>query len=72
MKEVDSISCTGVIHKSSFDKTSFIYFVHFNELDLEETINEVDIEKLVFTSDDWIVMKDLDVFVRGRNYQSSC
>ena len=51
-------------HKSSFDKTSFIYFVHFTELDLEETINEADIEKLVFTSDDWIVMKDLDVFVR--------
>ena len=64
MKEVDSISCTGVIHNCSFDKTSFIYFVHFNELDLEETINEADIEKLVFTSDDWIVMKDLDVFVR--------
>ena len=64
MKEVDSIWCTGVIHRSSFDKTSFIYFVHFTELDLEETINEVDIEKLVFTSDDWIVMKDLDVFVK--------
>ncbi len=45
-------------------KTSFLYFVHFTELDLEETISEDDIGKLVFAPDDWIVMKKLDVFVK--------
>ncbi len=38
--------------------------MHFTELDLEEAIIEADIDKLVFSSDDWIVMKDLDVFVK--------
>ena len=63
MKEVDSIWCTGVIHRSGFNKTSFLYFVHFTKLDLKETIVKDDIDKLVFSSDEWIVMKDLDVFV---------
>ena len=64
IKDVDNIWCTGVIHMCGFDKTSFLYFVHFTKLDLEETINEDDIENLVFASDDWIVMKDLDDFVK--------
>ena len=38
--------------------------MHFTELDLKEAIIEDDIDKLVFSSDDWIVMKDLDVFVK--------
>ncbi len=38
--------------------------MHFTELDLEEAIIEDDIDKLVLSSDDWIVMKDLDVFVK--------
>ena len=38
--------------------------MHFTELDLEEAIIEDDIDKLVFSSNDWIVMKDLDVFVK--------
>jgi hypothetical protein len=66
---VDNIWCTGVIHRSGFDKTSFLYFVHFTELDLEEAIIEDDIDKFVFSSDEWIVMKDLDVFVKvGTTY----
>ena len=64
IKDVDNIWCTGVIHRSGFDKTSFLYFVHSTELDLKEAIIEDDIDKLVFSSDDWIVMKDLDVFVK--------
>ena len=52
IKEVDNILCTGVIHRSSFDKTSFLNFVHFTELDIEEAIFGDDIDKLVFSSDD--------------------
>jgi hypothetical protein len=48
IKEVDNIWCTGVIHRSGFDKTSFLYFVHFTELDLEEAIAEDDIDKFFF------------------------
>ncbi len=53
-----------MIHRCGFDKTSFLKCVHFTKLDLEEPIVEDDIDKLVFSSDDWIVMKDLDVFVK--------
>ena len=44
--------------------TSFVYFVHFTKLDLEEPIVEDDIDKFVFSSDDWIVLKDLGAFVK--------
>ncbi len=37
--------------------------MHFTELDLEEANIKDDIDKLVFSSDEWIVMKDLDVFM---------
>ena len=39
--------------------------MHFTELDLKEAIIEDDIDKLVFSSDDWIVIKVLNVFVKG-------
>ena len=35
-----------------------------NEVDLEECIMEDEIDQFVFSSDGWIVMKDLDVFVK--------
>ena len=50
-------------HTQGFDKTSFLYFVHFTNLDFEENIVKDDIDKFIFSSDEWIVMKDLDVFV---------
>ena len=41
--------------------------MRLGEVDLEETINEDEMDKCVFYSDDWIVMKDLDVFVIVHN-----
>ena len=63
IKEVDDISCTGVIHRVVFDQNTFLYSVRLGEVDLEETIDEDEMKKYVFYSDDWIVMKDMDVFV---------
>ncbi len=34
-----------------------------NEVDIKESLMEDEIDQYVFTSDEWIVMKDLDVFV---------
>ncbi len=54
-KEVDNIWCTGVIHRCGFDKTSFLYLCILLNLIFD---------KFVFSSDEWIVMKDIDVFVQ--------
>ncbi len=43
IKEVDNIWCTGAIYRSGLNMMSFVYFVHFTELDFEETIVEDDI-----------------------------
>ncbi len=64
IKEVDDIWCTGVIHRVIFEKKSFVYSVKLNEVDFEESIMEDEIDQFVFASDGWIVMKDLDVFVK--------
>ena len=64
IKEVDNIWCTGVIHRVVFEKKSFLYSVKLNEVDIEESIMEDEIDQFVFSSDEWIVMKDLDVFVK--------
>jgi hypothetical protein len=63
IKEVDDICCTGVIHRVVFEKESFLYSVKLNEVNIEESIMEDEIDQFVFSSDEWIVMKDLDVFV---------
>ena len=59
---MDNICCTGVIHRAVFEKKLFMYSVKLNEVDFEEGIMEID--QFVFSSDGWIVMKDLDVFVK--------
>ena len=64
IKEMDDILCTGVIHRVIFEKKSFVYSVKLNEVDFEESIMEDEIDQFVFASDGWIVMKDLDVFVK--------
>jgi hypothetical protein len=64
IKEVDGIWCTGVIHRVVFEKKSFLYSVKLNEVDIKESIMEDEIDQFVFSSDEWIVMKDLDVFVK--------
>lgn len=61
---MDDILCTGVIHRVIFEKKSFVYSVKLNEVDFEESIMEDEIDQFVFASDGWIVMKDLDVFVK--------
>jgi hypothetical protein len=38
--------------------------VKLNEVDIKESIMEDEIDQFVFSSDEWIVMKDLDVFVK--------
>ena len=48
IKDVDNTWCTGVIHSCGFDKTSFLYFVHFTKFDLEQPIVEDDIDSLFF------------------------
>jgi hypothetical protein len=63
IKEVDGIWCTGVIHRVVFEKKSFVYSVKLNDVNIEESIIENEIDQFVFVSDGWIVMKDLDVFV---------
>jgi hypothetical protein len=63
IKEFDNISCAGVIHRVVYEQNTFMYSVSFFEVDLEETFKEDEITKHVFFYDDWIVMKDLDVFV---------
>ena len=67
IKEMDNICCTGVIHRVIFEKKSFVYSVKLNEVDIEEGIMEDEIDPFVFASDGWIVMKDLDVFVKVGN-----
>ena len=42
----------------------FHHSVKLNEVDNEEVIMEDEIDSCIFTSDEWIVMKDLDVFVK--------
>jgi len=64
IKEVDGIWCTGVIHRVVFEKKLFLYSVKLNEVDIKECIMEDEIDQFVFSSDEWIVMKDLDVFVK--------
>jgi hypothetical protein len=67
IKEMDNICCTGVIHRVIFEKKSFVYSVKLNEADIEEGIMEDEMDQFVFASDGWIVMKDLDVFVKVGN-----
>ena len=67
IKEMNDILCTGVIHRVIFEKNSFVYSVKLNEVDFEEGIMEDEIDQFVFSSDGWIVMKDLDVFVKVGN-----
>jgi hypothetical protein len=67
IKEMDNICCTGVIHRVIFEKKSFVYSVKLNEVDIEEGIMEDEMDQFVFASDGWIVMKDLDVFVKVGN-----
>ena len=67
IKEMDDILCTGVIHRVIFEKKSFVYSVKLNEVDFEEGIMEDEIDQFVFSSDGWIVMKDLDIFVKVGN-----
>ena len=38
-----------------------------NEVNIEESIMEDEIDQFVFSSDKWIVMKELDVFVTVGN-----
>ena len=66
IKEMDN-SCTGVIQRDIFEKKSFVYYVKLNKVDIEEGIMEDEIDPFVFASDGWIVMKDLDVFVKVGN-----
>ena len=63
IKEFDDISCVGVIHRFVHEQNKFLYSVSFFEVDLEESFDEDEMTKHVFFYDDWIVMKDLDVFV---------
>ena len=63
IQEVDDICCTGVIQRVIFEKTSFLYSVKLNEVDVEEGIMEDEIDQFVFSSNGWIVKKDLDVFI---------
>ncbi len=65
IKEVDNIWCARVIHRVVLEKKLFLYSVKLNEVDIEEGIMEDDIDQFVFSSDEWIVMKDLDVFVKA-------
>ena len=39
-----------------------------NEVDIEEGLMEDEIDSCVFTSDEWIVMNDLDVFCQGGDH----
>jgi hypothetical protein len=64
IKEVDSIWCTRVIHKVVLEKKSFLYSVKLNEVDIEEGIMEDEINQCVFSLDEWVVINDLDVFVK--------
>ena len=48
IKEVDDISCTGVIHRVVFDQNTFLYSVRLGEVDLEGTIDEDEMKKYVF------------------------
>jgi hypothetical protein len=67
IKELDKICCTGVIHRVILEKKLFLYSVKLNEVGIEEGIMEDEIDQFVFASDGWIVMKDLDVFVKVGN-----
>ena len=60
---MDNISCTGVIHGVVYEQKMFIYSVRLDEVNLEENIDEDEMMKYIFSSDEWIVVKDLDVFV---------
>ncbi len=64
-KEVDNIECTGFIHDYELGKESFVYRVHLIEPKTDEYITEDDITPFVFFSSEyWVVEKNLDVFVR--------
>jgi hypothetical protein len=41
--------------------------VKLNEVDIKECIMEDELDQFVFSSDEWIAMKDLDVFVTVGN-----
>lgn len=64
-KEVDNIECTGFIHGYVLGEESFVYYVHMNEPDIEECITEEDISTFIFfSSEGWVVEKNLNVYVR--------
>ncbi len=47
-REVDNIECTGFIHGYALDNESFVYHVHLNEPDTDESITKEDISDFVF------------------------
>ncbi len=64
-KEVDNIECTGFIYQYVLDKESFVYYVHLNKPDTDESITKEDISTFIFFSlECWVVEKNLDVYVR--------
>lgn len=64
-KEVDNIECTGFIHGYVLGEESFVYYVHMNEPNIEECITEEDISTFIFfSSEGWVVEKNLNVYVR--------
>ena len=63
IKEFDNASCVGVVHRVVYAQNTFRYSVLFSEVGLEESFDEDEMMKYVFVHGDWIVMKDLDVFV---------
>jgi hypothetical protein len=63
IKEVDNISCIGVIQRVAFGQKMFFDSVRLDEVHLKKTIHEDEMKIYVFSSDKWIVMKDLNVFV---------
>ncbi len=67
IKEMDDILYTGFIHRFVFEKISFLCSVKLNEVEIEEGIMEDENSQFVFSSDEWIVMKELDVFVTVGN-----
>lgn len=62
IKEVDNIWST--VHRVDETRATFLYPVKLNEVDIEEVLTEDEFDRCIFTSDEWIVMKDFDVFVK--------
>ena len=62
---MDNIECTGFIHGYVLGEESFVYYVHLNKPNTDESITEEDISTFVFFSSEcWVVEKNLNVYVR--------